>query len=113
MKTAKKPESMSCLRCKGVFKLHELTPNPANKWGVAQRCKPCDSAVQAEYRKTSAQREAEAARRDAEMRQSRRDDPRWAGPRTVIGEGTYTPQPWVVREGALAYRLVPSRGIGG
>ena len=49
---------------------------------------------------------------DAEAAAARRNNPAWASPRTMVGEGTYKPQPWTVREGALAYRSVPSRGIG-
>ena len=110
--TEKPPETIRCQMCNKDFKLFELAPSKGAKWGVSKRCKPCDSDLQAEQTRRRLEREAAQVEAEQRAKALRANDPAWAGPRTVIGEGTYTPQPWAVREGALAYRSIPSRGIG-
>ena len=108
----KPPSTMTCQMCNKDFKLFELAPNKGSKWGVSKRCKPCDSDLQAEQTRRRLARQAAQVEAEQRTKAMRANDPAWASPRTLVGKGIYQPQPWTVREGALAYRSVPSRGIG-
>ena len=102
--------TLTCITCGKTCLPSEMVKRSADS--VRNRCKPCQAEIQHVTRQRRAEREAEAARLDRERSMAMRADPAWASPRTVVGEGTYKPQPWNVRDGALAYRSVPSRGIG-
>lgn len=98
------PVSLQCVCCSRHFPLHLMEPAKQNKWGVSQTCRNCESANQAALQDRHEQTVKAAIAKLAAKSNK-------AEPRTVSGEGTYKPEPWTVREGALAYRDIPSKGF--